>query len=302
MANSVAEAVIGAVVLATAVGFVVYAGQTPRRADRRRQLPADRELPQRRGDRRRHRRAAGRHQRRLGHRPRRSTPRPTRRRTTFAVRRRPELPDDFDVKIASEGLLGGSFVEITPGGSEFMLAPGDEIANTQGSVSLLNLLMRFGTGQMTPAASRHRPRARRAAQAVAAQSAALADPRDTVEAPRPAPARARQPQRHRPGHRRARWARPSASAISRSSPRPAGCRATTPKADAYAFLRIRDMREESPRFSGLDVRLVAGAVGARPPALRRLGGELQQRLTAGVRGGSARKSAGPATRRVERRW
>ena len=28
MANSVAETVIGAVVLATAVGFVVYAGQT----------------------------------------------------------------------------------------------------------------------------------------------------------------------------------------------------------------------------------------------------------------------------------
>ena len=38
MANSVAEAVIGAVVLAAAAGFVLYAGQTPRRAARRRQL------------------------------------------------------------------------------------------------------------------------------------------------------------------------------------------------------------------------------------------------------------------------
>ena len=34
------------------------------------------------------------------------------------------LPEDSDVKIASESLLGGSFVEITPGASEFMLAAG----------------------------------------------------------------------------------------------------------------------------------------------------------------------------------
>ena len=51
------------------------------------------------------------------------------------------------MKIASEGLLGGNFVEITPGASEVMLAAGDEIVNTQGSVSLLNLLMRFGTSK-----------------------------------------------------------------------------------------------------------------------------------------------------------
>jgi len=50
------------------------------------------------------------------------------------------------VKIASEGLLGGSFLEITPGASDADLEPGGQIVNTQGSVSLLNLLMRFGTG------------------------------------------------------------------------------------------------------------------------------------------------------------
>jgi phospholipid/cholesterol/gamma-HCH transport system substrate-binding protein len=64
---------------------------------------------------------------------------------TLAVDRGLELPEDSDVKIASEGLLGGSFVEVTPGASEFALADGDEFLNTQGSVSLLNLLMRFGT-------------------------------------------------------------------------------------------------------------------------------------------------------------
>ena len=47
--------------------------------------------------------------------------------------------------IASEGLLGGAFVEIVPGGSDFMLGDGDEIINTQSAVSLLNLLIRFVT-------------------------------------------------------------------------------------------------------------------------------------------------------------
>ena len=65
----------------------------------------------------------------------------------FTVRNDLKLPDDSDVKIASEGLLGGSFLEITPGASDVVLAAGDRIENTQGAVSLLNLLMRFGTGQ-----------------------------------------------------------------------------------------------------------------------------------------------------------
>lgn len=59
------------------------------------------------------------------------------------------LPDDSIVSIASEGLLGGSFVEIQPGGSPFNLAAGDEVMNTQSSVSLVTLLMRAfsGSGQ-----------------------------------------------------------------------------------------------------------------------------------------------------------
>ncbi len=56
------------------------------------------------------------------------------------------LPDDTAVIIASEGLLGGSFVELLPGGSPFNLEPGDEIEDTQSSISLLNLLMKFVSG------------------------------------------------------------------------------------------------------------------------------------------------------------
>lgn len=66
--------------------------------------------------------------------------------TTFTVRSDVEIPEDSEAKVASEGLLGGNFLELTPGGSDFMLEPGAEVEFTQGSVSLLNLLAKFATG------------------------------------------------------------------------------------------------------------------------------------------------------------
>ncbi len=66
--------------------------------------------------------------------------------TVFTVREGIELPEDSAISISSEGLLGGNFVEILPGGSPFMLAAGDEIEFTQGSVSLISLLMKFVAG------------------------------------------------------------------------------------------------------------------------------------------------------------
>ncbi|UZD91763.1 outer membrane lipid asymmetry maintenance protein MlaD [Cognatishimia activa] len=56
------------------------------------------------------------------------------------------LPDDTAVVISSEGLLGGNFVEILPGGSPFNLEEGDEIEDTQGAVSLISLLLKFVSG------------------------------------------------------------------------------------------------------------------------------------------------------------
>jgi len=46
------------------------------------------------------------------------------------------IPDDSAMTIASEGLLGGNFVEIIPGGSFDYLADGDEVIDTQGSAVL----------------------------------------------------------------------------------------------------------------------------------------------------------------------
>lgn len=66
--------------------------------------------------------------------------------TEFAVLKGIEIPDDSSVVISSEGLLGGNFVEVFPGGSPFYFAPGDEIVDTQGSVSLINLLLKYVGG------------------------------------------------------------------------------------------------------------------------------------------------------------
>jgi phospholipid/cholesterol/gamma-HCH transport system substrate-binding protein len=56
------------------------------------------------------------------------------------------LPTDSAILISSEGLLGGNFVEIIPGGALESLEPGGEIEDTQGAVSLITLLMKFVGG------------------------------------------------------------------------------------------------------------------------------------------------------------
>lgn len=66
--------------------------------------------------------------------------------TTFNVSKGVEIPDDSAVVISSEGLLGGNFVEISPGGSPFYYGPGDEVLDTQGAVSLISLLLKFVSG------------------------------------------------------------------------------------------------------------------------------------------------------------
>ncbi len=66
--------------------------------------------------------------------------------TTVALANTIEIPDDSAIVISSEGLLGGNFVEIVPGGSPFSFGPGDVITDTQGAVSLISLLLKFVGG------------------------------------------------------------------------------------------------------------------------------------------------------------
>ncbi len=66
--------------------------------------------------------------------------------TRFTVAEGIQIPDDSAAVISSEGLLGGNFLEIMPGGSAFYFEPGDAIEDTQGAVSLISLLVKFVAG------------------------------------------------------------------------------------------------------------------------------------------------------------
>jgi phospholipid/cholesterol/gamma-HCH transport system substrate-binding protein len=65
---------------------------------------------------------------------------------TITMRKDVAVPVDSTILISSEGLLGGTFVEVQPGGALEVLEPGGEIEDTQGAVSLITLLMKFASG------------------------------------------------------------------------------------------------------------------------------------------------------------
>ncbi len=58
----------------------------------------------------------------------------------MSIRADIKVPDDTAVKVASDGLLGDSYISLEPGGSEDMLKPGDELEFTQGAVNLMDLI------------------------------------------------------------------------------------------------------------------------------------------------------------------
>lgn len=62
---------------------------------------------------------------------------------TLAVSKDVKLPLDSSAAITSEGLLGGSFIALIPGGDPEQLAPGDEITDTQGATDLMGLIGAF---------------------------------------------------------------------------------------------------------------------------------------------------------------
>jgi phospholipid/cholesterol/gamma-HCH transport system substrate-binding protein len=62
---------------------------------------------------------------------------------TFRIDGALRIPADSSAEIASEGLLGGRFVSIVPGGADRILASGGEITITQSAISLESLLGRF---------------------------------------------------------------------------------------------------------------------------------------------------------------
>lgn len=143
--NTITEVLVGAAVLAVAIGFFFYAAGTAGRGPSGGTYDMAASFRSAEGI------AVGTEVRLAGVRVGTVTgleldPVSFRARTTFNLRNDISLPDDSAIAIASEGLLGGNFVEIIPGGSPFSYAPGDMITDTQSSVSLVTLLMRFVTG------------------------------------------------------------------------------------------------------------------------------------------------------------
>jgi phospholipid/cholesterol/gamma-HCH transport system substrate-binding protein len=67
-------------------------------------------------------------------------------RLTFTIDRNVRVLDESTARIATDGLLGGSYVAIEPAGMD-PLPPGGEIPYTQGAVDLLTLLSGFAQPQ-----------------------------------------------------------------------------------------------------------------------------------------------------------
>jgi phospholipid/cholesterol/gamma-HCH transport system substrate-binding protein len=64
----------------------------------------------------------------------------------FSIRNDVEIPTDSSARIASEGLLGGSYVSIEPGADDLMLQDGGTLTYTQGSIDILDLVGKAITG------------------------------------------------------------------------------------------------------------------------------------------------------------
>lgn len=66
-----------------------------------------------------------------------------------------KLPVDSSAAITTEGLLGGTFIALTPGGEETTLKPGEEITETSGATDLMALIGGFvnKSGGDAPAAT-----------------------------------------------------------------------------------------------------------------------------------------------------
>lgn len=62
---------------------------------------------------------------------------------TLSIDESIQLPIDSSAAIASEGLLGGNFVDVVPGADDQMLKPGERIELTQDAVDFIQLLSRF---------------------------------------------------------------------------------------------------------------------------------------------------------------
>jgi phospholipid/cholesterol/gamma-HCH transport system substrate-binding protein len=58
----------------------------------------------------------------------------------FTMREDVEVPADSSISVAMDGLLGGKYLSLVPGGDIEMLAAGDEVSLTQSAINLEDLI------------------------------------------------------------------------------------------------------------------------------------------------------------------
>ncbi len=61
----------------------------------------------------------------------------------LGIDRKIKIPNDSEVIITSEGLLGSNYVSISPGGSDIFLNANENFSFTQSSLSLNSLIQKF---------------------------------------------------------------------------------------------------------------------------------------------------------------
>ncbi len=145
MAGQTVETLVGAAVVAVAVGFGLYAARVGEMGGRGASYPLVASFRSAEGI------GVGTDVRLAGVKVGAVTglaldPATFRAEATISVDDAVKLPDDTAISVASEGLLGGSFLEVLPGGSEFSFAPGDRIQDTESAVSIVSLLLKFVSG------------------------------------------------------------------------------------------------------------------------------------------------------------
>ena len=62
---------------------------------------------------------------------------------TLVIDKGMELPDDSMASIRTAGIIGDRFIKLSPGGSEEALVPGDEILETESSISIEELVSKY---------------------------------------------------------------------------------------------------------------------------------------------------------------
>lgn len=62
---------------------------------------------------------------------------------TLSLDSRYELPQDTSARVLPDGIMGGNYVALEPGGAEETIPDGGQIRHTQGAVNLMDLVSRY---------------------------------------------------------------------------------------------------------------------------------------------------------------